>query len=220
MNRFLWALALMVVFCGTAFAVDNATLTENSQSGWSNTSTVAPNITIEGGNVSNVDLATSASTARWAGVYGDVTGNLVLGEAGDTDFMYAWTVSNAEEGEVCVSQNSNPAWGSLAVTTRAEVDTAFLYAAGDDQAADFFTDASISLDVAGSAITTTGATTLGSWEFGAAELTGTPEEGDLVFCANISQQTNNYGGTAVDFELMMPTTSGATETYFFFLELE
>jgi hypothetical protein len=221
MKRFLWALALMVVFCGIGFAqAENATVSEVGQSGWSNATATATAINVSGGNVSNVDLSTSASTARWAGMYGDVTGNLVLGESGDTQFMYAWTVSNAELGEVCVSQTASPAWASIAVTTRAEVDTAFGYAAGDDQAADFFTDGSVTLAIGGSSYDTTGASTLGTWEFGALETTGTPGEADLVFCTNISQTANNYEGTAVDFEMMVPVTTGADDMYYFFLELE
>lgn len=221
MKKLLWVVAVMALFCGTAFAIGNATGSEQSQSGWTNTNQSAVSITTEGGNVSNVDLSTNASTARWAGAYGNITGNLVLGEDGVTSFMYTWTVSNADLGEVCVSQNAAPTWANFAVTTRAEVDTAFGFASGDDQAADFFTDASAVLTVGGTTpITTTGATTLGSWQFGAAEFTGTPGESDLAFCANISQQATDYKGHAVDFELMFPTTTGTQDTYYFYLELE
>jgi hypothetical protein len=221
MKKFLWALALIAVFCGLGFAdLENASVSEQDQSGWTNTSVTATAINISGGNVSNVDLSTSASTARWAGMYGDVTGDLVLGEDGDTSFMYAWTVSNAELGEVCVCQDASPAWASLAVTTRAEVDTAFGYASGDDQAADFFTDESVTLAIGGNSYDTTGASTLGNWEFGALELTGSPDESTLVFCANISQQANNYEGTPVDFEMMVPVTTSSDDEYYFFLELE
>lgn len=222
MKKLLWVVAVMALFCGTAFAIGNATGSEISQSGWTNTNQSAVSITTEGGNVSNVDLSTNTSTARWAGAYGNITGNLVLGESGETSFMYTWTVSSADLGEVCVSQDSAPTWANFAATTRAEVDTVFGFTAGDDQAADFFTDASVTLEVGGlSAIDTTGATTLGSWEFGAAEFTGSPAaETDFAFCANISQQATDYKGHAVDFELMFPTTTGTTDTYYFYLELE
>jgi hypothetical protein len=222
MKKLLWIVAVMALFCGTAFAIGNATGTEQSQSGWTNTNQSAVSIAIEGGNISNVDLSTNTSTARWAGAYGNITGNIILGESGETSFMYTWSVSNADLGEVCVSQDSAPTWANFAATTGAEVDTVFGFSTGDDQAVDFFTDTSVVLTVSGTTpITTTGATTLGSWEFGAAEFTGSPAaEADFAFCANISQQATDYKGHAVDFELMFPTTTGAVDTYYFYLELE
>jgi hypothetical protein len=221
MKKFLWVVAAMALFCGTAFAIGNASGTEQSQSGWSNTSAASVSIDIEGGNVSNVDLSASTSTARWAGAYGNITGTILLGEDGVSSFMYEWAVSVAELGEVCVSQNVAPTCANFAVTTAAEVDTAFGFTSGDDQAVDFFTDASVNLTVSGTTeISTTGATTLGDWEFGAAEFTETPGESDLVFCANISQQADDYKGHAVDFELMFPTTTSEVDTYYFYIELE
>lgn len=219
MKRFIWALALMVMLCGTTFAIGNASGTEETQSGWSNTSGASVSITTEGGKVSNVTIGTGTSTARWAGAYGAVTGNIVLAESGESNFMYTWTVSAASLGEVCVSQEVAPAWASLAVTTAAEVDGAFGFSTGDDQAQDFFTNGAVRLDIGGIQIDTTGATTTAGWEFGAANLGATAAEDDFVFCGNISQTDNNYAGNPVDFELMFPTTTEAADTYYFYVEL-
>jgi hypothetical protein len=50
---------------------------------------------------------------------------------------------------------------------------------------------------------------------------GSTTEGDFLFCVNASMAgaANGYDGKTVDYELIVPTTYGATETYYFYVEL-
>ena len=90
MNKTIWALAFVVLCSGMTFAIANATVTNDSQSGWRQTQ-AAQYVVTEGGNVSGVNLDMNDTTWKWAGAFGNVSGNLVLGQATDTQYLYNWT---------------------------------------------------------------------------------------------------------------------------------
>jgi len=209
-------------------SISGANVTEHSQSKWQNP-TPAGNFTIEGGNVSNVTLETNESTQKWAGTYGNVTGTLALAESNQSLFMYTWDWNSSTGGEVCVSQNQNPAWNIWTAAIAAELDSAWGFSPTDgDSAANTFTDSSTSLSINGRSFSTTGTYTYSTggsniWQVGAINVTGPTAEQSFAFCVNITNSTQNYNGNPVDFQMMFPTTEGGgpgpLETYYFFVEL-
>ncbi|MFH0885427.1 MAG: hypothetical protein V1861_06995 [Candidatus Micrarchaeota archaeon] len=177
----------------------------------------------EGGNISGVNITGATLTDRWASYYGDVSGDIRLTDSAGTNNVYAWSWSPSSGGEVCLSQDGSFPWASAEAALRADIDTAFGFGAGSDQAADTYTDASQTIDLAGlSTITTTGTALQGSSSFvNRAVGDGTEAaEGDFAFCSEIEAGTN-YNSESANYEVMVPTSdsAGATETYYFFAEL-
>jgi len=213
---------VLVLGSGIAMAISAAgSATEVAQTRWNDATTTA-NVTIEGGNISNTDVSGVSLTERWASFWGDVSGSINLTDG--TDFVYSWTWAATDGGEVCLSQDASFPFTTGAVTTAAAIDTAFGFAAGADQAADTYTDASIGVTLAETGLlTSTGTTLLDQSSFDNVAISdGTAAaEGDFAFCTDIDSAGTNYAGGAAHYEIMVPTTdsAGATETYFFFVEL-
>ncbi len=221
MNKTIWALAFVVLCSGMAFAIGNASATQESTSKWQGIAT-AGDIVTEGGNVSNVTLDVNTSTEKWAGAYGEIDGNLVLAEDAATAFMYSWVINESNTGEVCVSTNTNPTWASVVSgTTAAVIDTVWGFAVPTDADTAVNTlNETGSVNIAGSDYTGAAATDTASWQTVALNFGATAAKTDFAFCVNITQQ-NNYVADPVDFEMIMPTNETAlgTEQYYFFVEL-
>jgi hypothetical protein len=222
MNKTIWALAFVVLACGTAFAIGNATVTPGTQSKYAGIANTG-NVTTEGGNVSGVNVNSTTSTEKWAGFYGNVSGNIVLAEAGQSVFLYTWT-ANQSNGEVCVSTAANPSWATLGAGVASIVDTVWSYASADTDSAvnTFKTTEDYAIQnqtITGAASATTG---MGSFETGIINTTSPAATQDnLAFCVKSNAAGLNYRNQSANFELIVPTGQGATDTeqYFFFVEL-
>lgn len=220
-------LALFGVLLGSTFAaITNVTDTVEGVTGKYTYDLGTANTTTEGGNVTEVNLSSNSSTEKWAGFYGNVSGNLLLAQGYTTPAMYVWTWAPSSGGEVCASTGANFGWSSVSNTLRATIDTAWGFASGDsDSAQNTMTDGSATFDVNGVTGTTTGTYTKNNaganvWQTFALNDGGATKD-DIVFCVNMSTlNTFSVGGTGA-YQLMVPTneTYGQFETYFFFVEL-
>ena len=225
MNKTIWALAFVVLACGFSFAVVNSTTTEIDQSGFEGL-TAAESVTTEGGNVTEVDLGTNASTEKWAGFFGNVSGELVLAEAGTGPYMYRWTYDVGSGGTVCASIGDNPVWTFAAIASGViDAVTAWDFPVADaDSATRTMTNTSGqvtlegALQPASASLTSEGGTT---WQTVAYGTGGATTKDALIFCVNITEGGDNFKGGDSDFQLMAPTNStvDTTEEYFFYLEL-
>lgn len=222
-NRFVLALlGVLVLGSGVAMAISAATsVNEIAQTRW-NDSTSAASVVIEGGNISNTDVNGTSLTERWASFWGNVTGNIQLTDG--TNFVYQWTWNGSSGGVVCLSQNNAFPFADTEVTTAAEIDTAFGFTGGADRAADTYTDATYPLTIADAApVTSTGATLMDLSSFDNIAIGDGVEtaEDDFAFCTDIDDLGTNYANVPAQYEIMVPTTdtAGATETYYFYVEL-
>lgn len=173
----------------------------------------------EGGNISGVNINGTTLTDRWASYYGNVSGDILLTDSAGTNNVYVWAWTPADGGEVCLSDASGFAWSSAAVTTAAAVDTDMGFASGADQAADTYTDASVSITFNGLAtITSTGTALMGSSSFDNVAVT---DSTNFAYCTDIDTAGTNYNGESANYEVMVPTPDGASGpiTYYFFAEL-
>jgi len=185
--------------------------------------TVQANHTTEGGNVTNLDLGGNVSTERWAGYWGNVTGEIILSPA--TSIFYRWPWDSSLGGEVCaVAAASGFDWSGVQAVTAAAVNTVWNFGAATDNASNTFTSAACSLDVAGASVTTVGNLTgVGGFETCAVADVGAPAgKDDLAFCTNVSYGGSLFNGQDGDYELLVPTneTAGTFETYYFWIELD
>jgi hypothetical protein len=218
--KWIYAIFGIVLLSGMAFAISGATVgTEVERGKWSgNTS---GSIATEGGNVSGVNVSAGTSTEKWASFYGDVVGSIVLADSAANQ-VYSWTWNTTSGGEVCVAQNSTFAFSSAEVTTAALVDNAFNFTAADaDSATNTLTEAcNVTLDDVGSTVTSVGVTLGSTFQTCAIDNGGTTED-DLAFCVDINDSGVNYNSEGADYEVMVPTNNGVTDTeiYYFFIEL-
>ncbi len=181
----------------------------------------ATTFTTEGGNVTELNLSQNVSTEKWAGIWGNVSGNIVLSDG--THNFYSWTWTSTNGGVVCAqpSATADFDWSSVAATTAAEVDTAFSFTGSQvDSAANTLTE-SCTITVAGTTIAGAAAVTASNFQTCALEDAGTPTKSDLALCTNITANTNLFNSLTGDYALLLPTNeqAGQTETYVMWLEL-
>ncbi len=220
--KWIYAIFGIVLLSGMAFAISGAAVgTEVERGKWSgNTS---GNVTTEGGNVSGVNVSAGVSTEKWASFYGDVVGSIVLADSSAAQ-VYSWTWATTDGGEVCVARDSAFDFSSLQLTTGGDVDTAYAYTTTDaDSGTSTLTEScSATLDDVGSAVTSNGVTLDSGFQTCAFDDgTSTPTTNELAFCVDINGTGVNYNGEAADYEIMVPTGNGPSDTalYYFFVEL-
>jgi len=169
------------------------------------------NATSEGGNLTNVNLTTFVSTDRWQGFYGNVSGSLAFGYNSHIFYNFA----GGTEKAVYATQNISMDFFALQAGAANDVDTAWNYADGNDQAEDIFTGQqtnitgiiapSIELNPAGQNLNST------------ILYDGNTGKEAFAFGAVISNDATCFDGKVCDFELIVP--SDGKETYYLFLEV-
>lgn len=221
---FLSALMVLSIFAMAAVPVSAGpgTTSATEESSTNPDPTASGTITTQGGEISNVTLVADSFTERWAGFYGNVTGTISLGsaEAGTAD-LYKWDWTVADEGEVIASTSNSITWADLVNGAAAEVDAAnaWNFDSGSDKAADTFVDDTGSFTIGdATAAAAPLALTEGGYNTGiikdATTVTG---KGDLLFVVSINTGGTTFNGETHDFEMIVPT--GATENYYFYVEL-
>lgn len=217
-------LAAMLVLAALSFAIQPAENANWIVSGKYNQS-VNVNYTTVGGNVTNLDLSSNISTEKWAGYWGNVTGRIVLAPSDTSPLLYSWAWDSTDGGEVCaIGAATGFNWATLQTPDDADIDNAFGLQSGDTDDTNSTLATSCSLDVAGQTPTGIGNLTgVGGFETCAVSDGGTARS-NYAFCTNITGVGSAgalFNGQTGDYELIVPTneTAGATETYFFWLEL-
>lgn len=159
--------------------------------------------TVEAGNITYVDLDTNFSTYRWAGILGDVTGNIVLGDGVGNDILFTWT---AKGRVVYATEASTIAWASL---TAANTSTIPSYINGGSDS-DNFTNTFSGTGTVDSGLYATSigtvprATTLGgtSGWYTYALYDGS----NVVYAGNVIPAGENAydGSTTVNYQMIVP----------------
>jgi hypothetical protein len=218
-------LSVMIIGASLVLAISGATPTQVSQTRWGGDA--AANHTTEGGNISSVNVSGTVLTDKWAAYSGNVSGRITLDDNGAGAAVFNWTWTPSTGGEVCVSTNSSFGFNAATTATAAGIDTAWGFTAGDaDSAANTYTTTcGTALTFAQSSVagTTAAADIMGLSTFLSCAVDDTgAAEANYAFCTQIQSAGINYNNQSAHYELMVPTTAGAsaTETYFFYLELD
>lgn len=159
---------------------------------------------IESGNITMVSLDTNVSTYRWAGILGNVSGNIVLGDALSNQ-MYTWV---GEGRLIYASTAGSLTWTSLADADQATVEAAETYIAtaqGADNYAATFTGASENI---GSGIFSSITSDYASTD----DNTATPtwktysltDGSNLVWAGLVSAAGTAYNAETIDFQMIVP----------------
>ncbi|MEM4329933.1 MAG: NosD domain-containing protein, partial [Candidatus Bilamarchaeaceae archaeon] len=202
--------------------ITNATHLER----WGGTSE-AGNIITEGGNITIVNLFAETLTDKWAGLFGNVTGDIYLtdNDSGTTTYLFKWVWAADNGGAVCVSANSALFKTNISGAYGEEIDSAWGFnTLHSDSGKNTFSNkncsisfGAITVDDADYAETGAGADTFRTCVF---KMSLIPKKSDLIFCSEINESGVAYTQEAAHYELIVPTTYGAgTETYYFYLSL-
>lgn len=189
-----------------------------------NISTV--NDTTEGGNITIANLNGSSLTDRWAGYFGNVSGDILLTDnaSGTAAYLYSWSWNSSFGGVVCASTNSFINRVNITGASGADIDIAWGFGAVADSGANTFNGSNCSLAfdstyISNASYADTGPA--GGFVTCAYKSTSTPAKNQMFFCSNITYDGLLYNGGKGDFELIVPTAYGigVTETYYFYVNL-
>jgi len=184
----------------------------------------------QGGFVTEIDLDATACTAKWQGYYGDLTGAIKLGDSqGNYMFEWAWDASKGAE-VIATTNTAIPTWSSIAATdgtAMTAMETLWGWGTADsDGPALTFDHTSDSVTIAGVDVADTrgtdslGATVAGDFDEVVITDGATAAKTNFLFVGVMNADKEAFDGTAKDFEMLVATPdTGATETYYFYVEL-
>jgi len=175
------------------------------------TETTAGNATAQGGNVTLLNLTVTRSTDRWQGFYGNISGTLALGFGSDIFYDF----SGSGPTSVFASRNETFDFTALEQATAADIDTAWGYADGADQAVDIYTTTAtiegvnapaVELEPAGSDFNSS------IFDMGVSSA-----KTHFAFGVDVQAAKPCFDGSSCEYELMVP--SEGLEVYYFFLTI-
>ena len=213
----------LFIFSGSLNAViTNVTsVLSASQARWTQT-TATSSATTQGGNITNANITGATQlTTKWADFYGNISGNTIALRDAAGNYVYTWAYSAAAgKGEICLSTASTFPPGTLASANLTDLNTQWQLGTMDNATGTFNTTFN-GLNITSSVISPVGAAIQGSSTFTcAAVYNGTlGAKGGYAYCTNISNAGKNYLNANYNYEVLVPTTPSATETYYFYIEL-
>jgi len=182
------------------------------------------NVPVWAGNISLVNVTTEQSTYHWAGVYGNATGTLVLGDSGSNK-MYEWS---AKANYVFFDDESTINWDNLDTATCSDVETSFNFLSGASDDCD--STLTTTHDPSFKAITDIGATVAGQtydssgsgywWTLAIKDNTA----GDVIFVGEVDNNYHSaYNGDTVNYQVILPENgeggNTTATTYYIWIEL-
>jgi hypothetical protein len=216
---FLLALAVFVLSLALVSAAPGGATTAvgTSETG---TGTAATTVDAEGGNVTYVDVSSTVITSRWAGFFGNVSGNLLLGDASANTF-YQWSVSDLSGAVVYAANNSITDWsdGNIVPLANANAPTWVAGANTDNFTSTFNASeafVSSSLNKAGTPFATTFNSSGVAGDLKTYALYSTADTAN-IWAGLVVDDTNGFNNATVDYQILLPAQTGTT--YSFYLEL-
>jgi hypothetical protein len=179
-----------------------------------------------GGNITQANFTLEQQTSFWAGFFGNVSQFPVL-EGGLNNF-YTWTGSiTYTYGYVLFSNASNINWNNVGGTTfiqRVEEDSALGMSGEVENINDTFTltnsvNVNLTNNVVAGSSTAVNTSSLGGADWQTVLLEDSSTNGKIY--AGITNQGNeNYAGKPADYQVMIPTGSVGTRTYYVYVALQ
>ncbi len=168
----------------------------------------------EGGNVSLLNLSASLTTHRWQGFLGSVSSNLALGNGSSVLYNFG----KARLDTVFATTNSG-AYSWLTLQAGADTDVNDLWAfdgtGGADNATTAFNATSTVKGISVPAAKTTGGFITGLFNDGT-----NAGKDNIAFGAVVYNPAKpGLDGVNYEYQLMVPTNTASTETYYFYVSL-
>lgn len=222
MKNAILGILFIFLLSGTLMAITGASVSGIIRTRWDG-SVSSQNVSTQGGNITAVNVNSAQLTSKWASYYGNVTGSIRLSDAATGNAVFTWTYSTSAGGEVCVSQNTSQLFTSPVDANETNIDTVFSTSGTPDNASATLNTTCPTLSLSTGALTgfnasktqssstfTTCAATFASGNLSVA--------GTYGFCTSINASGTNYIGSSANYELIVPTSAGANQ-YYFYVEL-
>jgi len=225
---FLVGMVIVLFYTGivSVFGVQGATgISVGGTSRLSSSQSSTQSTGAEAGNVTELNISGRGITTHWAGFYGDVSGNLSLGDSSGNIF-YDWTGLGEEViGEVFASTDNALSWASVACITEGQIatlDTALGIIGSDPDGVEetYSSTTHPGFSVGGIPLSNCNATNAYSNSASDAGLyyqilltDGT----DVIYTTLINDSGTGFDNTPYDFQLLVgePDSAGSTTMYFY-----
>lgn len=226
-------MAMLYIGITSVFGVQGATdiqvgaSSQMNLTNWSSSATTAA----EAGNVTQINLSGQSLTTHWAGFFGDISGNITLGDSNGNVF-YDWTgLGDSISGEVFASTDNSVTWSGIGCITdaeRATIETALGISSTDPDRINTTYDSNShpSLTI-GEVSGITGCNSTNAYINTGLDATSfyqillTDTDGDAVYTTLINDSTTGFDGAAHDFQLLVGESDGAgTTAMYFYIELD
>jgi hypothetical protein len=180
-------------------------------------------VTTDAGAVSQVDISQDTLTEKWAGFYGTVSGNLVLGDASGNNF-YSWTTNDFSSSKVIAVPGGNATPTGIAPVSSPNTFLGSGFDSGTDDAAatyDQTGDITVNDDTAASTALAQTYDDTGTGTFDTYLVENTNEGNHPAYIAQgVSEQTGFDGTTQVNYQMIVGVGEDSEEERFeFYLEI-
>jgi len=188
---------------------------------------------VQAGNVTEVNIYAVSITNSWSGVYGNVTGVLILADSNNNTF-YDWTVASPQ-GEVYASRTSSIDWANVRCANATEIadENANLnmgsYADNITNTFNKQNHPSFYVGSVGIAANTCKSTNAynasGSQDTLFYNILLSDGSGNIIYTSILEQDAEGFDSRTHDFELLLGedghgAAAGTTTTYYFWVEIE
>lgn len=183
---------------------------------WDPYTPIEDDIGLDGGNVSSAKLSATQSTDHWAGLYGNASGELVLGSE---DRFYSWEA----QPRTIIASNSTIQWQNLQTATVENIDSYYGFDAETDsdsavQTLLNQTDITIGNTTIedAPAVKTYNGTEVPTW------ITGALSDGQAPLFAGKARtnETTAFTGELANYQMMIPTGDDRVVPYSLYMDLE
>lgn len=187
----------------------------------SGTSTASSTVSIDGGNVTYVDVNSNVVTSRWAGFYGNVSGSLFLADASSNNF-YQWSISSMTGAVVYAADGTISDWAqgsSIVPLTNANAPTNVNGVYTDNftqtyNANEAFTSSTYNIASTPYATTYNSSGVAGNLKTYALY---SNTDAKTIWAGKVVDDANGFDGSTVDYQILLPAQTGTT--YSFYMEL-
>lgn len=181
------------------------------------------NVTTQAGATTQVDISQDTLTEKWAGFYGTVSGELVLGDASGNNF-YTWTANDFSSSKVITVPGDNATPTSIGSVSNPNNFLGSGFDTGTDDANSTYNmtgDVTVNDDTASSTALAKTFDQNGQAFFETYLVENTNEGGYPAYVAQgVSEQTGFDGSTNVNYQMLVGVGESSSEERFeFYLEL-
>ncbi|HLP79576.1 MAG TPA: hypothetical protein VK158_03005 [Acidobacteriota bacterium] len=223
MGRYKAILALLLVavlsITAVAFAAvgdptgSNATYQQSERG----TGTSAQQINISGGNVTAVNITALAITDRWAGFYGNISGDVRLADS-TGNLFYQWTTLLITDSVVYATNGTVSDWSGLNATNIGDLPSYVQTNSADGYYRTFTQQEAFTTSVRSipSVNYTVSYKNNVSGDLKTYSMK-TDNNVTLVWAGKAIEDDTGFDGTTVDFQILVPART--VQAYYFYLEL-
>ncbi len=196
----------------------------------------ASNVSAIAGNTTELNFVTNSITNTWQGYYGNISGNILLGDS-NNNTLYNWSTASPN-GEIYATTGSLPNWTSIRCANQTEIDDEDA-ALGVNQTTDqdsvnrtFQNTTTLDVFYVGTQVINSSAQNCyavnlndetGSSSTDFQEVILHDNASSLVYTALIKQNSNGFDGNTHDFEMLVGEDGHNGDnnptTYYFYVEL-